>query len=313
MKHAFLLLMILLVHAFASAQTTPDTLKTSFLKSLADDYSEKEMSDFFRLLGELSVLSMPEIKELNKRPPIVRDTTALLEAMKKDFPDTWQNMTPGLRIKPLDIGDYELQLFKNDTLYRNNISRLYQSSNMYQRAIAYELIERLIDTVFSNTIVSKMQNEKNELCSIRACYAATQIARKETTKIFDYIIDHEDFGDAHLLPMYLSMDTLSIINTSYERLSDKRKFGRICALQSMAMFDHSEKAGSIILKALNEWPDDEKGYAIAALGMNKSKKLKQYLEPYASNPKLKKIIIRTLQESDSREDKKFADELEKKS
>lgn len=40
--------------------------------------------------------------------------------------------------------------------------------------------------------------------------------------------------------------------------------------------------------------------------------LKEYLQPYSSNPKLKDVIIQTLHESGSKLDKAYADELEKK-
>ncbi len=135
---------------------------------------------------------------------------------------------------------------------------------------------------------------------------------KQTNIEFDYVIDNEDFGNMHLIPLYLEMDMKSIIKTSYARLNDKRPKAKVLALQTIARYDESPGVDSVIVKALNDWDISIKGYAVVALGIHrKNGNFKPVLSAYMKHPELHDVIIETLEKSPTREDIIYAQTLKK--
>ncbi|MCB0696891.1 MAG: hypothetical protein KDC07_05980 [Chitinophagaceae bacterium] len=309
----------------ASAGANP-VLDSLFKSSLSKDYSKESMFYFFNVIDSLSSLAemidnyperLANYAKHRNRPPIKLDEVSKLEdSLSIDFETAskliQERDTPGV-IYDTTMPDewYYLPDFKDNALYMNNIRKLLLADNIYQRAIGYKLVGVLKDTSFSDFISKSLTNEKGDYAGFWNAYAVAITAPRATTVLFDFIVKYEDYGDAHMMPMYMQMDTTNIIRTAYERIDDTSMRAKILALQSMALLDTSNKSLTYIVDALSKWDDSIKGYAVVALGMREKKDLLQYLKPLADNTELKDVIIQVLNESESKEDIEFAETLYK--
>lgn len=202
--------------------------------------------------------------------------------------------------------------FKAYSIYSGNIEKMLKSINFYQRGIAYQLLSSLNDKRFNDLLLERLKSESNSFLKTLNAAAVMRLIPSATTPAFDFLVDCDDFATSPLLPAYLAMKPESIIRTAYERLEDKRPKARVFALQILARFDDRPEVDSIIIKALKNWDDNLKGYAIVALGIHRKGEYKDILEPYLRLPLLKEVILETLQKSNTPEDHIFAENLKRK-
>ncbi|MBW7912372.1 MAG: hypothetical protein H3C54_01405 [Taibaiella sp.] len=316
-----LVLITLSLSSLSSTGKSIPVLDSLFINSLSKDYSEESMIGFFNVVDSLDAIaylianepnSLAQYARHRNRPAgKIEELSQLSDSIGMDaaLELLGSRHVPGVTYDTTTPEWYYLPDFKNEPLYVKGIRQLLFSANIYQRAIAYKLIGATKDTVFSPAVVKSIGNEGDNYAGVWNAYAVSQIARKATTEIFEYIVKYEHFGDAHIIPLYLQMDTLSILNTSYRKISDTNKKAQVLALQAIALLDSSERPLTYITTALNTWDEDLKGYAVAALGMYQKSDLLQYLKPLAANPKLKPIIIQVLRNSSSNRDREFANSL----
>jgi hypothetical protein len=320
MKRILALITLSLISLSGTGKSIP-ALDSLFINSLSKDYSEESMIDFFNLIDSLDAIAylidhepgaLAQYARHRNRPAgNVEELALLSDSIGMDA--AWELLearnVAGVTYDTTMPEWYYLPDFKNEQLYVKGIRQLLFSANIYQRAIAYKLIGATKDTGFSQAVAKSIKNEGDSYSGVWNAYAVSQIARTSTTELFEYIVKYEHFGDAHIIPLYLQMDTLSILKTSYSKITDTNKKAQVLALQAIALLDSSERPLSYITTALNTWDEDLKGYAVAALGMHQKKDLLQYLKPLAANPNLKQIIIQVLRESTSRRDREFANTL----
>ncbi|MCB9044933.1 MAG: hypothetical protein H6550_02215 [Chitinophagales bacterium] len=323
MKTLCLIISLSLYSLSASAGANP-VLDSLFKSSLSKDYSKESMFYFFNVIDSLSSLAemidnYPErfanYAKHRNRPPIKLDEVSKLEdSLSIDFETAskliQERDTPGV-IYDTTMPDewYYLPDFKDNALYMNNIRKLLLADNIYQRAIGYKLVGALKDTSFSDMISKSLVNEKEDYAGFWNANAVAITAPLSTSVLFDFIVKYEDYGDAHMMPMYIRMDTASIIQTAYERINDTSARAKILALQTMALLDTGSRPISYIVDALSKWDDNIKGYAIVSLSMKQKKNLLPYLKPLADKPEFRDVIIQVLNESESEEDIEFAETL----
>lgn len=320
MKRLLFTILLSLITLTGTGKSIP-ILDSLFRESLAKDYSKEAMLDFFSVIDSLVGIAYmmdnePDLlsnyaKHRNRPAGRIEELARLSDSIGMDLALELLEArnVPGVTYDTTLPEWYYLPDFRNEQLYVKGIRQLLFSANIYQRAIAYKLIGATKDTVFSQAVIKSIGNEGDNYAGVWNAYAVSQIARTSTTELFEYIVKYEHFGDAHLLPLYLQMDTLSILKTSYSNITDTNKKAQVLALQAIALLDSSERPLTFIATALNTWDEDLKGYAVAALGMHQKKDLLQYLKPLSTNPKLKPIIIQVLRNSSSKRDREFANLL----
>lgn len=203
----------------------------------------------------------------------------------------------------------ELKTYK---VYSTHISKLLNSVNYYQKGIAYRLIASLKDKTFNTLLLERMEMEDNKFLKTLTAAAIMKLMPTQTTVAFDFLVDCDDFATSPLLPVYLAMNEKSIIKTGYTRLNDKRPRAKVFALQTIARFDTRKQVDSIIIKAIQDWDANIKGYAIIALGIHRQGNYKDILQPYLNEPQLKEVILETLENSYTEMDIHYAEELKRK-
>lgn len=225
---------------------------------------------------------------------------------EKDFL-RFYNVLDSLERSAVDFSE-----FKNYKTYTSSISNLLNSVNYYQKGMAYRMVACLKDHEFNQLLLERMKIEDNKFLKTLNAAAIIHLMPAETTVTFDYLIDNEDLASSPLIPVYLAMDTKSLIKTGYARLNDSRAKAKVFALQIIARFDPDPKVDDLIIKSLKEWDVNIKGYAIVALSVHRPGDFKDILTPYLREPQLKEVIVETLMNSKTEADVRYAEELKRK-
>lgn len=193
---------------------------------------------------------------------------------------------------------------KNDSFYKSTIASLVQSTNQYKRAIGTRLITLIEDYRFNELLIKSISS--NDEYNIWTFIGLSKLSPTSTDIAIEWLIKHEDFGDAHAIPFYLQMDTSSLLKTSYKYLNNIDNKAKVISLQTIATFDNSLKTDSLCRAAIVNWDLEIKGYAIHALGQCKQGKYKNLLAPYINKLNLNYTIKYVLEGSPTSEDIKFS-------
>jgi len=212
----------------------------------------------------------------------------------------------------LEAASVNLSEFKSYKIYTTGIQNLLNSTNYYQKGIAYRLVATLKDKEHNALLLERLKIEDNKFLKTLNAAAVMKLLPTQTTITFDYLVDSDDFATSPLLPVFLSMDEKSLIKTAYARLNDTRARAKVFALQILARFDPNPKVEDLIVQALKEWDPSIKGYAVVALSVHKRGHYKSILAPYVKETQLREVIIETLEKSSVEEDIVFAEQLRKK-
>lgn len=212
----------------------------------------------------------------------------------------------------LENAGVNLEEFKTYKMYATGINNLLNSTNYYQKGIAYRLLGSLKDKNHNNLLLERMKTEDNKFLKTLNAAAVMKLMPTQTTLAFDYLVNCDDFATSPLLPLYLAMDEKSIIKTAHFRLNDSRPRAKVFALQTLARFENHPKVEEHIVKALKDWDPNIKGYAVVALRVHKRGHYKEILAPYVKEAQLRDVIIETLELSNIQEDITFAEQLRKK-
>lgn len=148
---------------------------------------------------------------------------------------------------------YPLFDFKNGTFYKENITKLIDSKNQYQRIIAYMLIGSSNDLSKEEVVLKRLDKKQNKEELIWCGLTLLHLQSKHTTLLFDFLVENEEWGDAHMVPFYLSLDKDSMQATSYKRYKSDKVIARILAIQTFMQTGNNPKTEKIILEAIKEW------------------------------------------------------------
>ena len=211
------------------------------------------------------------------------------------------------------ISAYPLEQFKSDKLYTDTIASLLNSEKPHNRIIAYSIVASAGDRSFENLLVQKIKTETDKYCIARAGIALLYLKSDNTTALFDFLVENEDFGDAHMLPMYIALNKDSIRQTAYTRIGSDDPKARILAVQTLAYTDLNAKTEALIINAIRDWPHDEKGYAIFSARELGIGNLLPILKPLLDSTNTRRISLGALANSPSNEDQQYLRLLMKES
>ena len=272
------LLTILTISVYGQKEKSLENFKVDFVKALDKDFSEDKLNKMFE---DYSSLLTPH-----------SDVTQLTERLQGHM----------ILLFPL----YE---FKNEKLYLDNIKNLLISQNANQRILAYLVIASSFDTTKESILLNKIVTEKGKGNLLWAGMALLYLKSNHTTELFDFLIKNEDFGDAHMLPMYIRLDKDSLQQTAYNRINSKDVKSKILAAQILAVTPLNLKTEEVLKKAVQNWDMDIKGYAIYSVKELQIGNLLETFKPLLNDTKTRSISLQALANSPTREDKDFLYEI----
>ena len=221
----------------AFGQNKMEAFKVDFSKALNKNFSEKQLNIMFR---EYSELLTPH-----------SDATRLYEALQGH-----------------EVSVFPLYNFKNEKLYSDNIIKLLNSKNPNQRILAYLCIASSDDTSKEDILLERIKIEKSKGTLIWAGMALLYLKCNHTTELFDFLVKNEDFGDAHMLPMYVQLDKDSLQQTAYNRIDNNDVKSKILAAQILSVTPLNSKTEALLKLAVVSWDMNIKGYAIYSVKNN---------------------------------------------
>lgn len=207
------------------------------------------------------------------------------------------------------IIEYPLSKFKETACYKNNINILFNSKNDNQRLLSYLVIAGAGDKKFEKKLLERLRTEKSEGNVIWAGMTLMLLKSKQTTALFDFLVEYEDFGDAHMLPLFIQLDKESLQKTAYDRINSKNVKSKILAAQILSVTGNNKKTEKLLRDAVKNWDYSIKGYAIYSIKELRIGNLKDDFIPLLDNPQTRSIAIQALANSPTKEDVEFVNQV----
>lgn len=200
---------------------------------------------------------------------------------------------------------FPLAKLKKEPFYGKGISTLLQSSNPYQRVLGYITVASASDNSFNDLLLKAAKTETFKGGKLWAGLALLYLQDSHTSDLFDFLVENEEFGDAHMLPFYMRLDKESLRHTAYEKIKSKNPKAKILAVQSLSETKLNPKTEQVVREAVKTWDASIRGYAIytvKALGMGD---LKELLGPSLKDNTLREISLEALANSPTSTDQEY--------
>jgi HEAT repeat protein len=208
-------------------------------------------------------------------------------------------------LKGESLYNYPLSDFKNDNLYKENIDNMLNSDNSFQRIFSYLIIGASNDLTKEDVLLNKLKTEKEKGNLIWCGMSLLNLKTKHTTEIFDFLVENEDFGDAHMLPLFVKLDKNSLQETAYKRYNSENLKAKILAIQILSQTGKNPETEKIVLDAVKNWDMNIKGYAIYTAKELQMGNLLETFKPFLDNDKTKKIALEALANSPTISDNEY--------
>lgn len=274
-----LIITIILLTFFTKAQCQyAVNFKADFKLSLNETFNEDQLNDLF---SKYSNLLTPQ-----------SDITQLSSSLKGET----------LSIFPLSD-------FKKDDLYIDNIDKMLNSENSFQRLFSYLIIGASNDLTREEQLLNKLKIEKDKGNLIWCGMALLHLKTKHTTELFDFLVENENFGDAHMLPLFFKLDKKSLQETAYQRYNSDNVKARILAIQILSKTGNNPETEKIVLNAVKNWDINSKGYAIYTVKELQIGNLLETVKPFLDNDKTRKITLQALANSPTSTDNEYLKSL----
>ena len=270
-----IIITIFLLTFYAKVQSQDLTnFKNDFKLSLDKAFNEKNLNDLF---SKYPHLLTPQ-----------SDITQLTSNLKGE-----------------SLYTFPLSDFKNDNLYKENIDNMLSSDNSFQRIFSYLIIGASNDITKEDILLNKLKTEKEKGNLIWCGMSLLNLKTKHTTEIFDFLVENEDFGDAHMLPLFVKLDKNSLQETAYKRYNSENLKAKILAIQILSQTERNPETEKIVLDAVKNWDMNIKGYAIYTVKELQMGNLLETFKPFLDNDKTKKIALEALANSPTISDNEY--------
>jgi HEAT repeat protein len=130
-----------------------------------------------------------------------------------------------------------------------------------------------------------------------------------TTELFDFLVKNEDFGDAHMFPLYVQLDRDSLQQTAYSRIKSKDVKSKILAAQILAVTQLNAKTEELLKQAVQSWDMNIKGYAIYSVKELQMGNILELLKPLLTDDRTRSISLEALANSPTQADRSYLIEL----
>ena len=277
MKKNILFVAILLL-TIASFGQNIDEFKKEFQNATVADFSQDDLDVMFRKYSEF----------LTPHSDITQFTA---------------------NIKNEPIASYPLAEYKKTEEYKNTIKFLLHSKNENHRLLSYLVLASAKDASHEQVLLEKLKTETNEGNLIWCGMALMHLKTNHTTPLFDFLVEHENFGDSHMIPLYIKLQKDSLQNTAYNRIESDNKKAKVLAAQILSFTEKTEKTEKLLLNAVKNWDYNIKGYAIYSVKELQIGNLKEAFVPLLDSAKTKSIAIKAMLNSPTKEDVDYIKEL----
>ena len=277
MKKNIIIIIAFLLQFFSFGQSI-EKFEKDFKEAIGSDFSESDFNGMFRTYSNLL---MPH-----------SDFTRLTASLKKE-----------------QIVQYPLSEFKETDVYKNNIQTLLNSENSNQRLLSYLVIASAGDTDFEKELLERIKTEKNKGNLIWSGMALMYLQTSYTTPLFDFLIENENFGNSHMIPLYIKLNKDSLRNTAYSRINSENLKAKILSVQLLSKTGKNEKTERLLLDAVKNWNYNIKGYAIFSVKELQIGNLKETFIPLLDSIKTRTIAIEALANSPTKEDVDYLKQL----
>jgi HEAT repeat protein len=264
--------------SIASFGQNIDEFKKDFKKATETEFSESELNEMFRTYSNLLTPHS--------------DITQLTASFKNER-----------------IVQYPLSEFKETDDYKNNIQALINSENPNQRLLSYLVIAGAGDKNYEKALLEKLKTEETKGNLIWSGMALMYLQTSHTTPLFDFLIENENFGDSHMIPMYFQLNKDSLQNTAYNRINSTNLKAKVLSAQLLSKTGKNEKTEKLLLDAVKNWEYNIKGYAIFSIKELEMGNLKETFIPLLDSTKTRPIAIEALANSPTKEDVDYLKQL----
>lgn len=277
MKKYILILVTFLISIVTFGQNIDD-FKRDFIKATETEFGESELNEMFRTYSNLLTPHS--------------DITQLTASLKNER-----------------IVQYPLSELKKTDDYKNNIPTLLNSDNPNQRLLSYLVIAGAGDKNFEKVLLKKLKTEKTKGNLIWSGMALMYLQTNHTTPLFDFLIENENFGDSHMIPMYFQLNKDSLQNTAYNRINSTNLKAKVLSAQLLSKTGKNEKTEKLLLDAVKNWDYNIKGYAIYSVKELEMGNLKETFIPLLDSTQTRSIAIEALANSPTKEDVDYLKQL----
>lgn len=270
-----LIITIILLNLFSKVHCQDITkFKEDFKLSLDISFNEKQLNDLF---SKYSYFLTPQ-----------SDITRLTANLK------------GENLKSFPLND-----FKNDDLYKDNIDIMLNSNNSFQRLFSYLIVGASNDLTKEEILLKKLKEEKEKGNLIWCGMSLLNLKTKHTTQMFDFLVKNENFGDAHMLPLFFRLEKDSLQETAYKRYNSEDLKAKILAIQILSQTGKNPETERIVLDAVRNWDINIKGYAIFTVKELQMGDLLEDFKPILDHNKTRKIALEALANSPTKKDNEY--------
>ncbi len=255
-----------------------EDFKKDFKNATKTEFSETELNDMFR-----------------KHPTLLTphsDITQLTASLKNQR-----------------ILQYPLSEFKETDDYKNNIQTLFNSDNPNQRLLSYLVIAGAGDINYEKALFRKIKTEKEKGNLIWSGMALMYLKTNHTTELFDFLIENENFGDSHMIPLYFKLNKDSLQNTAYARIHSDNLKSKVLSAQILSITGKNKKTERLLLDAVKNWDYNIKGYAIYSVKELQIGNLKETFISLLDSTQTRSIAIQALANSPTIEDVDYLKEI----
>jgi HEAT repeat protein len=269
-----LVIILFLLTGLSSFGQTFEDFKTDFEKATGKDFNEEQLNQMFR-------------------------TNSTLLTPHSDITQLTAN------IKGESIQPYPLTDFKDDKLYKKNIGDLFNSDNSYHRILSYLVIAGAGDKSFESELLSKLKTETEKGNLLWAGMALMYLNTSHTTALFDFLVENETFGDAHMLPLFIQLNKDSLQQTAYQRIKSDNVTAQILAAQILSSTELNAKTEALLKEAVVGWNINTKGYAIYSIKELQIGNLLETFKPLLDSSQTRRIALEALANSPTEEDRQY--------
>lgn len=212
--------------------------------------------------------------------------------------------------------DYEfkdsLSTLKNCECYSNNIENLFNSTDPEKRVIAYRLIGSAQDSTFNDRLIERIKSDENSLLKTWSSTALmTNKSSEASDELFKLFSSYpKELPVDILINIYIQYDTITVKKTCWRFINSDNRNEQIMSIQCIASMGQYIELQKLLIKFLEEWDLESKGWVISSMSLQKMGNLKLLLEKYAKTENLKGVVIRALENSPTKADNEFAKQLE---
>ena len=279
MKNHIISIIVFLFTLVTCGQNIED-FKNDFVKAIDTTFSESDMHEM--LSSYLSLLTPHS------------DITQLTSSFKKE-----------------QIVQYPLSEFKETDDYKDNIEFLLNSENPNHRILSYLVIAGAGDKSYEMQFLKNLKTEKSEGNLFWSGMALLHLQTDHTTPLFDYIVENENFGDSHLIPLYFQLNNDSLQNTAYNRINSSNMKAKVLSVQLLSKTGKNSKTEKLLLNAVKNWEYNLKGYAIYSVKELEMGNLKEAFAPLLDSTQTRSIAIEALANSPTKADVDYLKQLAK--